>query len=325
MSPLFKALLSHQYHSHSFLKPQNFIHQPVSLFSLFPRTLSVSPQSEKHHSNPRKPLDVLFKEAVELCPKSEDRGTESDEENNQVKRGLRELEVELRSLKKSDSDDGKKKGQEKKGSKNSQGRRSIYDVFTNRGRSVDKCIELKREESAVHKELSPDMELFVSHLYKEGYFRDANFLRRNSSGNLDFSCFEDSYGRGFIKCAVEKFAKDNQEIAKWVSGRDLKKVALFGCPSLSRRSVFSAKRLRSFFEIQESTVCSKCVLKQSCKFVNQNVWRGNVKNLNLTDAMNVITLYALDAVPAQLVVPDELKASISRLLKEVLKLSQTIS
>ncbi|KAH7512687.1 hypothetical protein FEM48_Zijuj12G0117200 [Ziziphus jujuba var. spinosa] len=140
------------------------------------------------------------------------------------------------------------------------------------------------------------------HLYKEGYFRDANFLRRSSNGYLDFSCFEDSNGRAFIKFAVEK-----------VSQRQL---------GNGQKSAFSAKRLRSFFEIGEKL---KRVLKHLCKCVNQNVWRAKHQELNLTDAVNEITLCAFDAVPSLLVVPDELKASTGELLKEVLKLSQTSS
>lgn len=148
-------------------------------------------------------------------------------------------------------------------------------------------------------------------------------------------------------------------ITRWLSGSDLKKVALFGCPSNARKPVFAAKRLRKFFEVQEDTVsqlsltyspvinsnltliinlktysitffcchqvCSKCVLKQSCKFVNQNVWKNDTKKLVLTDVMNVITLYGLECVPPQLAVPDEIKASVGRLINEVIKLSQTTS
>jgi len=43
-------------------------------------------------------------------------------------------------------------------------------------------------------------------------------------------------------------------IHRWLSASDLKKVALFGCPSLTKKNVFAAKRLRKFFEIQENTV-----------------------------------------------------------------------
>ncbi|KAK1402619.1 hypothetical protein POM88_002224 [Heracleum sosnowskyi] len=76
---------------------------------------------------------------------------------------------------------------------------------------------------------------------------------------------------------------------RWLSGSELKKVAVFGCPSLSKKAVFSAKILRTFFKIQENMVCSKCVLKQSCKYANQNVWNSNTKNLSLPAVMNVIS------------------------------------
>uniref|UniRef100_A0A2N9GAF2 Uncharacterized protein n=1 Tax=Fagus sylvatica TaxID=28930 RepID=A0A2N9GAF2_FAGSY len=74
----------------------------------------------------------------------------------------------------------------------------------------ERVVEETRKEPQVYKQLSPDMELFVNHLYKEGYFNNANFLPGNK---LEFSCFESKYGQEFIKFAAEKFAKDNQEIA----------------------------------------------------------------------------------------------------------------
>lgn len=149
-------------------------------------------------------------------------------------------------------------------------------------------------------------------------------------------------------------------IFRWLSGSDLRKVAFFGCPSTARKDVFAAKRLRKFFRIQEDTVskhsvnvllllllpftrlpynllalfssfsnypqvCRNCILRQSCKYVNQGVWNGSDKNLNLTVVMQVITQYTLEATPKQLVIPEDLKASVSRLLNEILKLSPTVS
>ncbi|KAK3040719.1 hypothetical protein RJ639_028009 [Escallonia herrerae] len=73
---------------------------------------------------------------------------------------------------------------------------------------------------------------FATHLYNNGYSRDANFLPGN---NFEVTCFENSYGRDLLKHATEKFGKDHQEIAKWLSGGDLKTMAVFGCPSLSRK------------------------------------------------------------------------------------------
>ncbi|XP_062015688.1 uncharacterized protein LOC133732209 [Rosa rugosa] len=331
---LFRTLLSHS----SLLKPQNplFIsqttHQPLSFSSIFLRTLSSL--EPKNQTKPRKPLDLVFKKAVGLSPEPETSDTETDDDP--LKQSLRELEQELKGVK-SNPNVAQIKPR-KREPQNSKRGISLYAVFTNKTVDGETGKEMTRERSDVCKELSPEMELVVSYLDKEGYFSNANFLSLYED-RLDFSCFDNSYGRGFIKHAVEKFAKDKQQIAKWLSGSDLKKVALFGCPSLAKKSVFGAKRLRKFFAIPEETVCSKCVLRESCRFVNKSVWRGatknlnptnnvgkgNPKNLNLADVMNIITLYALESVPPQLVVPDDLKASVSRLLKEILKLSQTTS
>ncbi|XP_038898284.1 uncharacterized protein LOC120085986 [Benincasa hispida] len=182
--------------------------------------------------------------------------------------------------------------------------------------------KLTRKDALLRKELSPDMEMFVRHLYREGYFNYANFLPDNK---LVLSNFECRHGRDFIKSAAQRFGRDNQEIAKWLSGSDLRKVAFFGCPSTAREDVFAAKRLRKFFRIQEDTVCHKCILRQSCKYVNQGVWNGDTKNLNLAAVLQVITQYALEAIPKQLIIPEDMKASLSRLLKEILKLSPTVS
>lgn len=70
-------------------------------------------------------------------------------------------------------------------------------------------------------------------------------------------------------------------------------------------------------------MCHKCVLKESCRFVNQSIWKSQIRNLNLAVVMRVITLYALESVPPQLAVPEEVKDSVSRLLKEVINLSET--
>lgn len=43
---------------------------------------------------------------------------------------------------------------------------------------------------------------------------------------------------------------------RWLSGSDLKKVTLLGCPSVERKTVFAAKNLRTFFNIEEDTVSS---------------------------------------------------------------------
>ncbi|XP_065861908.1 uncharacterized protein [Euphorbia lathyris] len=326
------------------------------------RSLSSSPSTQPRLNN--KPLHLLFQEAVDLSQNTQTY-THVDSQSSQVKEQLLELEKEVRDLKKSDpiSDQVNQNVQsvepEKckslsglfaigKRAQNLQVERNTADdprVSIGAKTAVKLQVERKRaeeeprvsfggktavklqvqrkraEEPRIFKELSDDMRMFLTHLYKEGYFRDANFLTRDK---LDFDCFNDSYARDFIKFAAKKFGQDNQEIAKWLSGSDLKKVALFGCPSLGTKNVQSSKRLRRFFEIKEDTVCSKCVLKHSCHLVNQIVKKDS-ETLNLADVMKIITIYALEASHPELTVPEEIKASVSRLLREILKLSQTTS
>lgn len=219
MTP-FRTLLSH--HSHSLLKPQNplFIsqttHQPLSFFSIFQR--SFSSHEPENQTKPRKPLDLVFKEAVGLSPKPEN--SDSETEDNPLKKSLRELEIEVKSLKSNPNGTQikpkKRESQNPKANRepqNSKGGISLYAVFTNKTVDGEKGKKMTRERSDVCKELSPEMEVVVSHLYKEGYFGNANFLSLYED-RLDFRCFDNSYGRGFISHAVEKFAKDKQEIAK---------------------------------------------------------------------------------------------------------------
>lgn len=59
--------------------------------------------------------------------------------------------------------------------------------------------------------------------------------------------------------------------------------------------------------------------------MNQSVWKGDTKNLNLSSVMRLLTLYTMESTHPQLVVPDEVKASVSRLLKDVLRLSKTVA
>ncbi|KAL7249977.1 hypothetical protein ACSBR1_012044 [Camellia fascicularis] len=310
-------------HFHTLLNPQNpppsqciknpttqFFHRPISLPVQF-KYESISNQQTK------KPLHVLFKEAVGLSEKIEPIEAKNEPETNELKKRLRKLEEEVRRLKENSSEKVKVENLKKKKIENDESSsKGLYGLFANKGGDSEKSrvVEsLRMEDPMVYKEFSLELALFVKHLYREGYFVNANFLPNNK---FDITCFENSYGRDFIRNATEKFGKDNQEIVKWLSASDLKKVALYGCPSLGRKNVFSAKSLRNFFRIQEDNVCSKCVLKSSCKFVNQSVWKGNNNNLNLAVMMRVIILYTMESVPPQLVVLDEIKASVSVLLKE---------
>ncbi|TXG66696.1 hypothetical protein EZV62_007971 [Acer yangbiense] len=313
------------------LKTQNPHHMPtksLSFLSIFIRNLES--QTNPTQTN-NKSLHNLFQEAVGLREKTET-DSDSESENNELRNGLRELEKEVRHLKANANSNNQhnvnedaKKVQEPKTEKSKSS--GLYKLFLDKGKGK---YEAKRErrvvedEPRVFKKLSTDMELLIKHLYQKGYFKKANFVPDDQE-KLDLSCFDNSYGRNFIKFAAESFGKDNHKIAKLLSGSDLKKVVLFGCPSLTKKNIVSAKKLRNFFGIQENTVCCNCVLRHSCQFVNQYVQKGGYNNLRLADVMRVIPLYALESVPPELQVPDDVKASVSQLLKEVINLSPEIN
>ncbi|KAH6788739.1 hypothetical protein C2S51_003745 [Perilla frutescens var. frutescens] len=170
----------------------------------------------------------------------------------------------------------------------------------------------------VHKELSSDMKMFVEPLYTKGYLKNANFMPKDK---FDASCFEISYAREFLKFAASNFGKDHPDIAGWLSAGNLKKVALFGCPSLGQRTVYAAKHMRKFFKIDEHKVCQTCSLKELCMFRNKSFAKHPTK-LDLADVIRVLIMYSMESVPQKLVVPEEIKTSVSRLLKEIISLSQ---
>jgi len=64
------------------------------------------------------------------------------------------------------------------------------------------------------------------------------------------------------------------------------------------------------------------MLRESCKFVNQNVWKYDTNKLDLEIAVKVIISYALHLVHPQLVVSGEVNKSVNHILNEFVKLSQ---
>ncbi|XVF88004.1 hypothetical protein PTKIN_Ptkin19aG0014500 [Pterospermum kingtungense] len=298
-----------------FLKSENPPYKVLSPSpSLITRTLNSPPQKPTN-----KPLSLLFQEAVGLIEKSgaNESQSKSQGETNELKWRLTELEREVRKLKENP------KGIKNEGVESEKPKKvkSLVGLFGGE-KKQEKAVKIKRErgEGRVLKDLSRFAEIFVRNLYAKGYFNEANFL---ADKKLDFGYFDNSYGRDFIKSAAYKFGKDHQDIAKWLPGIHLKRVVLFGCASFEKNNVFAAKRLRSFFKIQENTVCSQCMLKNSCKFANMNVWGTGTKSLLLVDVMKVITLYALDEVHPKLTVPKDVNDSANQLLMKVIKLTET--
>ncbi|KAL9276992.1 hypothetical protein ACSQ67_025459 [Phaseolus vulgaris] len=275
------------------------------LFLKTPHRLIISQAQAQAQTRPNvKPLHVLFTEAVGHSQKTTTSDTDEEQTESETAtelNNLKQLEQDFKTLKE------KTEGIPK--------RMSLFAAFTNKQPSTEP------KEPVVVKELSPDMKMFAQYLFEKGYFKDANFSQLKKS--FDHDWFTNFFALGYIKFAAQKFARDNQEISKWLSGSALKQVAAFGCPDTNKSAVFPAKRLRKFFEVPENTVCCRCTLQQTCKFKNQSVWNVNTNNLELETVMKVITSYGLESVHPQLLVPDVVKKSVNQLLEEIVKLSPT--
>ncbi|KAL2331317.1 hypothetical protein Fmac_018898 [Flemingia macrophylla] len=254
-------------------------------------TASPGPQPQARPT--KKPLQALFTDVVGLSEK-----TPSDDEETQsvnpLSNNLRQLEQEIRTF------------------KDKTPNKTLFALFSNHQPKPKP--KPKEEELGKDISLSPDMLMFAQYLHEKGYFKDANFTMGKTT--FDPNWFTNFFAVGYIKFAAHKFVTDHRHIAKWLSGSALKQVALFGCPNTYKSVVFPAKRLRKFFEVPENTVCSGCSLQRSCKFANQSVWNCDTNNLDIVTVMKVITSYDLESVHPQLVVPDEVKNSISQLVKE---------
>ncbi|KAB1671414.1 hypothetical protein [Gossypium barbadense] len=213
------------------------------------------------------PLSLLFRDTVLTVKPA---GTET-----QRKGEINESVKEFRNFK--ENPKGKKKETEKLDGKRLKKFKCLVEFIgdENKEEKMKKKMKARREREKVRalKGLSQLAEIFIRHLYAKGYFKEASFVEDNK---LDFGYFENSYGRDVIKFAAYNFGKDHQDIAKWLPGSHLKKVVLFGCASLDKNNVFAAKRLRKFFKIQENTVCSRCMLKDSCEYMLVRVYGESV-------------------------------------------------
>ncbi|KAL0443624.1 UNVERIFIED_CONTAM: hypothetical protein Slati_2085100 [Sesamum latifolium] len=235
-NPLLISLISSNSIEFSF--PCKIHQRPFSLAALFVKE-SEGEKSQKCV----KPLSVIFKEAVGLSARTENRAVEDEDasENAALKQKLRQLEEEMRRLNKKSCEIGEtsklhtekgdlversgakrsllemfshKKIEEVKLVKPSGAKRRLLEMFSHKKIEEVKLVkptDYGTEDPMVHKELSSDMQLFTQHLYMEGYLKKANFVPKNK---FDATHLERSYARDFLKYAAAKFGRDHQEIAK---------------------------------------------------------------------------------------------------------------
>lgn len=63
-----------------------------------------------------------------------------------------------------------------------------------------------------------------------------------------------------------------------------------------------------------------CILKDLCEHANKRCKKGSTQ-LCMADVNRVLIMYAMESVPQKLVLPQEVKDCVSRLLKEIVSLT----
>ncbi|XP_043702967.1 zinc finger protein VAR3, chloroplastic isoform X3 [Telopea speciosissima] len=186
----------------------------------------------------------------------------------------------------------------------------------------------------------PEWATFLDRLKSKGYFDDevsspvedgegegegGNSASANLVGD---STVMGNYSKDLnrLKNACLSFARERFDIFKSLSKEDIQTVVECGCPSLFRKTVNSAKRLRAFVRLDEGDVCSACNLRGSCDRAYV-ILKESEAPARTVDIVRILFIYALDPlVLSGGEMPhgrERVEASARKLLSELIELSDT--
>ncbi|KAG0447710.1 hypothetical protein HPP92_028180 [Vanilla planifolia] len=162
----------------------------------------------------------------------------------------------------------------------------------------------------------PEWVKLMEHLLKRGYLDRAIFQPSASTcaSSNDFNQ---------IRTACLNFARERSELIRYLSRKDIRQIVGSGCPSLDRKAVNSAKRLRAFVGANEGEVCSSCKLRGSCE--RAYVKAREEERGRTLDVMRIVLTYGFDTVTASVegkpCLDKAIKESLRELLNDMLELS----
>ncbi|KAH6790398.1 hypothetical protein C2S51_005404 [Perilla frutescens var. frutescens] len=140
-------------------------------------------------------------------------------------------------------------------------------------------------------------------LLKNGYFDEIGnpFANKGEVGNKEAN---------LIRTACLNFARDQYQLIRYLSRKDIMVIAGSGCPITDRKVVNSGKRLRAHVGINEGNVCSSCILRGDCDraYVKAREDEGG----RTVDVMRFLLTYGLDPVVGSV----ENKPSLNKNVKE---------
>ncbi|KAJ9563968.1 hypothetical protein OSB04_009128 [Centaurea solstitialis] len=162
----------------------------------------------------------------------------------------------------------------------------------------------------------PEWVGLMEKLMKNGYFEGVGSPFR--SGGL-----VDGKGCNQIRTACLNFARDRPDLMSHFKSRDIQVVAGSGCPSIDRKVVNSAKRLRAHMSIDEGNVCSSCDLRGNCEraYVKAREDEGG----RTVDVMRFVITYGLHHINSSTDIEplfnERVEEAIRSLIKDMVKFS----
>ncbi|KAK6921618.1 Zinc finger, RanBP2-type [Dillenia turbinata] len=153
-------------------------------------------------------------------------------------------------------------------------------------------------------------------LLAKGYFGGSggNPFQKQDLGSKDLNS---------IRTACLNFARDQSDLIRFLSRKDIHVVSGSGCPSMDRKVVNSGKRLRAHVGVDEGNVCGSCNLRGNCD--RAYVKAREDESGRTVDIMRILLTYGLDPISGLVentsCLNKTTKESVRRLLKEMVKLS----
>ncbi|KAL3516080.1 hypothetical protein ACH5RR_022982 [Cinchona calisaya] len=187
-----------------------------------------------------------------------------------------------------------------------------------------------REVELVHP--WPEWIELMERLVEQNYFDHKRKDEEGMMENLGFNLSEMVEEEGFdftrdfktVQTAVLNFGRDRFDILRSLSRHDLQILVGYGCPSVDKKVVFSAKLLRKHTHLDEGDVCSSCSLRSSCE--RAYLLTNKEDEARTMDVMRMLLTYGFDAVNGSvanksLLKMKSLKTVVRKLIHEVVKLS----
>ncbi|KAK7284353.1 hypothetical protein RJT34_19098 [Clitoria ternatea] len=126
-----------------------------------------------------------------------------------------------------------------------------------------------------------------------------------------------------VHMACLNFGKDRFDILRSLSRKDIQVLVGYGCPTVDRKVVFSAKLLRKHTHLDEGDVCSSCSLRNNCE--RAYLLTNKEDEARTIDVMRILLTFGFDPVDGSVINKSLLKQKsvktvVRKLLHEVVKL-----